>query len=84
MVVDGVLFGVGRAPNVEELGLEAAGVGYDKKSGVPVNDRLQTTNPRIYAAGDVCLPHKFTHAADVSARIVMQNVLFHGRKNRPL
>jgi pyruvate/2-oxoglutarate dehydrogenase complex dihydrolipoamide dehydrogenase (E3) component len=45
-----------------------------------VNDFLQTTNARIYAAGDVCLKHKFTHTADASARIVVQNALFLGRK----
>jgi len=71
---------VGRAPNVEDLGLEKAGVGFDSRAGVAVNDRLQTTNPRIYAAGDVCLRHKFTHTADASARIVIQNALFWGRK----
>jgi pyruvate/2-oxoglutarate dehydrogenase complex dihydrolipoamide dehydrogenase (E3) component len=47
---------------------------------VVVNDRLQTTNRRIYAAGDVCLKHKFTHLADAAARIVIQNALFYGRK----
>jgi pyruvate/2-oxoglutarate dehydrogenase complex dihydrolipoamide dehydrogenase (E3) component len=45
-----------------------------------VNDRLQTSNPRIYAAGDVCMKWKFTHAADFAARIVIQNALFLGRK----
>jgi len=45
-----------------------------------VNDRLQTTNDRIYAAGDVCSPYRFTHAADFMARIVIQNALFKGRK----
>nr|MCU0604057.1 FAD-dependent oxidoreductase [Desulfobacterales bacterium] len=62
-VVDRVLVAVGRAPNVEGLGLEAAGVAYSKK-GVQVNDRLQTTRPDIYAAGDICSPYQFTHAAD--------------------
>ncbi len=52
-VVDKLLLAVGRAPNVEELGLETAGVDYNKK-GVKVNDRLQTTTPNIYAAGDIC------------------------------
>jgi pyruvate/2-oxoglutarate dehydrogenase complex dihydrolipoamide dehydrogenase (E3) component len=66
-------------PNVEGLGLEAVGVAYDR-DGVTVNDRLQTTNPRIYAAGDICLPEKFTHAADAAARVVIQNALFLGRK----
>jgi pyruvate/2-oxoglutarate dehydrogenase complex dihydrolipoamide dehydrogenase (E3) component len=78
--VDEILAGAGRAPNVENLGLEEAGVRYDKREGVVVNDRLQTTNRRIYAAGDVCLQYKFTHLADASARIVIQNALFLGRK----
>jgi pyruvate/2-oxoglutarate dehydrogenase complex dihydrolipoamide dehydrogenase (E3) component len=78
--VDEILAGAGRAPNVENLGLEEAGVKYDKRDGVVVNDRLQTTNRRIYAAGDVCLKYKFTHLADASARIVIQNALFLGRK----
>lgn len=81
LIVDEILVGVGRAPNVEGLNLEAVGVAYDK-GGVEVNDYLQTTNPRIYAAGDICLRHKFTHAADFAARIVIQNALFLGRKKR--
>jgi pyruvate/2-oxoglutarate dehydrogenase complex dihydrolipoamide dehydrogenase (E3) component len=76
--VDNLLIGTGRAPNVEGLGLEAAGVEFSKK-GVKVNDRLQTTNPRIFAAGDICSRYQFTHAADFMARIVIQNALFFGR-----
>jgi hypothetical protein len=68
-VVDQLLVAVGRAPNVEGLGLENVGVEYDKK-GVKVNDRLQTANPRIFACGDICSPYQFTHAADFTARIV--------------
>ncbi len=78
--VDEILVGTGRAPNVEGLNLEAVGVEYDQRAGVKVNDRLQTTNPDIYAAGDICLPFKFTHMADAAARIVIQNALFFGRK----
>lgn len=80
--VDEILIGAGRAPNVEGLNLEAAGVSYEagKGRGVLVNDQLQTTNPRIFAAGDICLPYKFTHLADFTARIVIQNALFLGRK----
>ncbi len=78
--VDEILAGAGRAPNVENLGLDAAGVRYDPREGVVVNDRLQTTNRHIYAAGDVCLKYKFTHMADATARIVIQNALFLGRK----
>jgi pyruvate/2-oxoglutarate dehydrogenase complex dihydrolipoamide dehydrogenase (E3) component len=80
LVVEAILIGVGRAPNVDRLNLEAVGVAYDKKKGVLVNDRLQTTNSRIYAAGDICLDYKFTHAADAAARVVIQNALFCGRK----
>jgi mercury(II) reductase len=75
-----VLVGVGRTPNVEGLNLEAAGVRYDGKGGVQVDDRLRTTNPAVYAAGDVALADKYTHTADASARIVVQNALFLGRK----
>jgi pyruvate/2-oxoglutarate dehydrogenase complex dihydrolipoamide dehydrogenase (E3) component len=79
LAVDEILVGVGRAPNVEGLNLEGVGVKYSKR-GIEVNDNLQTTNPRIYAAGDICMDTKFTHAADFAARIVIQNALFFGRK----
>lgn len=75
VTVDEILVGVGRTPNVEGIGLEAAGVDYDK-NGITVNARLQTTNPKIFAAGDVCSRYKFTHAADAMAQIVIQNALF--------
>jgi len=75
VTVDEILVGVGRTPNVDGLGLEAVGVEYDK-TGVKVNGRLQTTNPRIYAAGDICSRFKFTHAADAMAQLVIQNALF--------
>ncbi|MGK0186662.1 MAG: pyruvate/2-oxoglutarate dehydrogenase complex dihydrolipoamide dehydrogenase (E3) component [Verrucomicrobiales bacterium] len=77
-VVDKLLVAVGRAPNVEGLGLEDAGVEFTKK-GVVVNDRQQTTNPNVYAAGDICSPYQFTHAADFMARNVLRNALFMGR-----
>lgn len=77
--VDAVLLGVGRAPNVEGMNLEAVDVEFDTRQGVKVDDRLQTTNPRIYAAGDICSPYKFTHMADALARVVIQNTLFVGR-----
>jgi pyruvate/2-oxoglutarate dehydrogenase complex dihydrolipoamide dehydrogenase (E3) component len=79
LAVDQILVGAGRSPNVEGLGLEGVGVACDARAGVRVNDRLETTNPRIYAAGDVCSDHKFTHNSDVQARIVIQNALFLGR-----
>ncbi|MEW6683369.1 MAG: mercuric reductase [Nitrospirota bacterium] len=73
--VDEILVGIGRAPNVD-LCLEHAGVEYDPMIGVKVNSRLQTTNPQIFAAGDVCFPFKFTHTADATAQILIQNALF--------
>lgn len=78
--VDAILTGIGRVPALEDLGLDAAGVAFDPARGVAVDDFLRTSNPRIYAAGDVCLEHKFTDTADASARIVVRNALFLGRK----
>src|SRR6202165_2119701 len=80
VAVDAILTGTGRLPNVEGLNLEAAGVDCDAITGVRVDDFLQTSNPRIYAAGDACLEDKFTHTADASARIVIRNALFLGRQ----
>jgi len=75
--VDQLLVAVGRAPNVEGLNLEGVGVEFDNR-GVKVNDRFQTTNSRIYAAGDICSKYQFTHAADFMARAVIRNALFMG------
>ncbi|MBU0937095.1 MAG: mercuric reductase [Spirochaetes bacterium] len=77
---DQILIGAGRQPNVDGLELEKAGVTYDAKLGIKVNDFLQTSNRNIYAAGDICMAWKFTHAADAAARIALQNSLFGGRK----
>jgi pyruvate/2-oxoglutarate dehydrogenase complex dihydrolipoamide dehydrogenase (E3) component len=74
---DALLVAVGRTPNVE-LGLEAAGVAYTPR-GVEVDDRLRTTNRRIYAVGDVASPFQFTHVADAHARMAVRNALFFGR-----
>jgi pyruvate/2-oxoglutarate dehydrogenase complex dihydrolipoamide dehydrogenase (E3) component len=79
LTVDEIIVGVGRTPAVAGLNLEAAGVAYDRAVGVTVDDHLRTTNPRIYAAGDVCSQFKFTHLADAMARIVIRNALFFGR-----
>ncbi len=76
VTVDEILVGAGRSPNVEGLNLEVVGVKSNSKKGIIVNDTLQTTNPHIYAVGDVCMQWKFTHAADAAARIVIQNALF--------
>jgi pyruvate/2-oxoglutarate dehydrogenase complex dihydrolipoamide dehydrogenase (E3) component len=75
---DHILVAAGRAPNIEGLGLEAAGVKHSRK-GVEVNDKLRTSNPKVYACGDVASRFQFTHVADAQARIVIGNALFFGR-----
>lgn len=78
--VDEILVAVGRVPNVEGIGLESAGVHFDPRRGVRVDDFLRTENRRIYAVGDCAMDYKFTHAADAAAKMVVQNALFFGRK----
>ncbi len=79
VISDQLLVAVGRAPNVNGLGLELAGVAYDERMGVTVDDGLHTSNPAVFAAGDICSQYKFTHTADFLARIVIRNALFGGR-----
>lgn len=76
---DEVLVAAGRRPNLEGLGLDEAGVEFTAK-GVTVNDHLRTSNPRIYAVGDVALPFQFTHLADAAARLAVQNAFFPVKK----
>ena len=80
VAVDQILVGVGTAPNVQGLELEAAGVAYDDARGIPVDDFLRTTNRRIFAAGDVCGGNKFPHIESAAGRIVVANALFLGRQ----
>jgi pyruvate/2-oxoglutarate dehydrogenase complex dihydrolipoamide dehydrogenase (E3) component len=79
LLVDEILVGTGRAPNVVGLNLDAAGVAFDPRNGIAVNDRLQTSNRHIFAAGDVCTRLPLSHAADAMARIVTHNTLLLGR-----
>jgi pyruvate/2-oxoglutarate dehydrogenase complex dihydrolipoamide dehydrogenase (E3) component len=76
---DRLLVATGRAPNIEGFGLDAAGVRTGSR-GVETDDRLRTSNPRIFAVGDVNGRMPFTHAADAQARLAVQNALFFGRK----
>ena len=71
---DAIFIATGRQVITEGLNLEAAGVAYTDR-GVTVDDFLRTSNPRVFAAGDVCLRERFTHAADASARLAVQNAL---------
>ena len=76
---DALLIAAGRKPTVKGLGLEDAGIEYDERMGVKVNDRMQTTNPDVYAVGDVASKYQFTHMSDFGARLVIRNALFFGR-----
>jgi pyruvate/2-oxoglutarate dehydrogenase complex dihydrolipoamide dehydrogenase (E3) component len=76
---DRLLVATGRASNVEKLDLARAGIRAGAH-GVVVDDRLRTSNRRVYAAGDVCSRFQFTHVADATARIAIQNALFFGRR----
>ncbi len=78
VAADEILVGIGRTPNLDSLGLDAVRVKSDPKTGVIVDDKLRTTNSRIYAAGDICSQYKFTHSADFMARMVIRNALFFG------
>jgi pyruvate/2-oxoglutarate dehydrogenase complex dihydrolipoamide dehydrogenase (E3) component len=78
--VDEIFVGLGREPAVEGLGLENAAIAYDAVRGIHVDDFLRTSNPRVYAAGDVCLEPKFASIAFASGRMVVANALFMHRK----
>jgi len=74
VVADALLIAVGRTPNFRKLRLKAARVEFGE-SGVHVNEFLQTSQPHIYAVGDVVGPFQFTHMADAQARVVVRNIL---------
>jgi pyruvate/2-oxoglutarate dehydrogenase complex dihydrolipoamide dehydrogenase (E3) component len=75
ITVDAILVATGRLPNLESLDLATAGVKFNNE-GIQVNQKLQTTNPKIYACGDVIGGYRFTHAAALEATVVIKNTLF--------
>jgi pyruvate/2-oxoglutarate dehydrogenase complex dihydrolipoamide dehydrogenase (E3) component len=75
VLCDEILLSAGRVPNAEMLGLEAAGIVFDGVTGIKVDAFQRTTNANVYAAGDVCMPLKFTNAAEASARAAVGNAL---------
>lgn len=74
-----LLIAAGRLPNIEALALERAGIESDPGRGLRVDDRMRTTNRRVFAIGDVASDQRFTHSADAQARLVVRNALFFGR-----
>ncbi len=71
---DALLIAVGKSPRTQGLGLEAAGVRYDKH-GITVNDHCQTTCPNIWAVGDVSGQYQFTHYAEHQAKVAVTHAL---------
>ncbi|WP_041328214.1 mercury(II) reductase [Rubrobacter xylanophilus] len=70
-----ILVAAGRRPNVEELGLERAGVELDERGAVRVDGRLGTTNPRVWAAGDVTLGPQYVYVAAYEGALAADNAL---------
>ncbi len=85
--VDGseILVATGRKANVDDLGLEAAGIEYDR-AGIKVGPNLRTTNRRVFAVGDVAGGLQFTHVAGYHAGLVVQQILFRmpAKENRDI
>ena len=79
IIVDEILVAIGRAPTVDGLDLERAGVAYDAKTGIATDDFLQTSNPNVYAVGDVTSRYKFTHISKELGKIAVQNALQGGK-----
>ena len=73
---DALLVALGRRPSTADLGLEAAGIALDQRGAVIVDERLRTTNPRVYAGGDATMLLPFTHTASAHGATVVQNALF--------
>jgi pyruvate/2-oxoglutarate dehydrogenase complex dihydrolipoamide dehydrogenase (E3) component len=80
--VDEVLLSIGRVPNVEDLGLEAAGIDFEATRGIAVDEFLRTSNVDVYAAGDVCNSRQFTNIAETSGRVAVQNALGAGMERQ--
>jgi pyruvate/2-oxoglutarate dehydrogenase complex dihydrolipoamide dehydrogenase (E3) component len=80
LAYDKLLLGIGRKANVEDLGLEAANIRV-RDGAVEADGNLRTSNPNVYAAGDVAFPEKYTHAAMATARLCVANAL--NGANRP-
>lgn len=81
---DAIFVGIGRVLNIEGLDLEKAGIACDeKKSRLMINEYLQTTNPDVYAVGDVAGSFMFTHTAEEHAKVVINNMLSPFKKKKP-
>ncbi|MGH2413271.1 MAG: FAD-dependent oxidoreductase, partial [Microcystaceae cyanobacterium] len=77
-----LLVAVGRAPNSDSLNLAAAGVAMDARGFIPVNDRLETNVPGIWALGDINGGPQYTHVSLDDYRIVKANLIEGGNRSR--
>jgi mercuric reductase len=75
LTADRLLVATGRTPNVEELGLGEAGVQQAPNGGIRVDDRMRTTRPGVYAAGDVTGQDQFVYMAAYGAKLAARNAL---------
>jgi pyruvate/2-oxoglutarate dehydrogenase complex dihydrolipoamide dehydrogenase (E3) component len=76
LAAETLLVAMGRAPNVDGMGLDSIGITYTNK-GIEVDSRLRTNHKHIYAAGDITGKYQFTHAAGYEGGIVISNAIFH-------
>jgi pyruvate/2-oxoglutarate dehydrogenase complex dihydrolipoamide dehydrogenase (E3) component len=77
-----LMIAAGRVPNIDGLGLDAAGVRVEN-GRIAVDDVLGTTNPRVHVVGDVAGAHPFTHVAEHHAGVILRQTLFRMRWTRP-
>jgi mercuric reductase len=75
VVADEILVATGRRPNTDDLGLEAAGIQLDKRGAIVVDDELRTTNPKVYAAGDVTGAPQFVYVSAYHGALAADNAL---------
>ncbi len=75
LVADEILVATGRRPNTQGLGLEEAGVGLDPRGAILVDEKLQSTNPRIFAAGDVTGAPQFVYVSAYQGALAVDNAL---------
>jgi mercuric reductase len=75
LAAERLLVATGRAPNVEQLGLKEAGVAQEPNGSISVDDRMRTTRPGVYAAGDVTGHDQFVYMAAYGAKVAARNAL---------
>lgn len=80
IVADEIFYALGRAPNVAGLDLENAGVAYHAVKGIDVDATLRTSNPNIYAVGDVTGEYMLVHVAIYQGEVAARNACLNGRE----